>query len=164
MDGCDVVSRLIGVLANVVLPVTRKSSSGVVNCCEAVRASIPYPNEILQKPAEPIMTCRGDLVISPGSRNLARTYPSITTWAETLLPVSSSPASTASSRGRMLMLDRPRRCRMWIVSLYTTSLANEGAELGSSPGLSFRYTDSRIGIVGLLCIGVWHVSLLHQKF
>lgn len=49
---------------------------------------------------------------------------------------------------------------MWIVSLYTESVVNEGAKVGSSPGLSFRYTDSRIGIVGLLCIGVWNVSLL----
>jgi hypothetical protein len=44
-------------------------------CCEAVSASTPYPSEILQNPAEPMIACCCELVFSSCLKALEKSLP-----------------------------------------------------------------------------------------
>jgi hypothetical protein len=42
----------------------RKSNSAEASCNRAVRATIPYPSEMLQNELAPMIPCSGDLAVS----------------------------------------------------------------------------------------------------
>jgi hypothetical protein len=63
-DGWAVESLVLDVMAAIVCSLARKSSSAEASWDEAVRARIPYPSEMLQNAAEPIMASPRDLKVS----------------------------------------------------------------------------------------------------